>query len=101
MGGIKEVKDWGVPAPRKRMCLIVPSLWLSIVPVEGNSHSESLVGAFCRTSVGPSLHTEARCRLTLLAPGQPACSLLDYIDNVNIYSSITSLPSYHLPSADG
>ena len=27
------------------MCLIVPSLWLSIVPVEGKSHSESLVGA--------------------------------------------------------
>ena len=44
---------------------------------------------------------EARCRLILLAADFPACSLLDYIDNLSINSCITSLPSYLLLSADG
>ena len=43
---------------------------------------------FRRTPVGPSVCTEAGCRLTLFAPG-PACLFpLDYIDNLYIHMAL-------------
>ena len=67
-------------------------------PPEREAYSAVL---FC-TPVGPSFSTEAKCRLALPTPGQPAKYLLkQIIDNLYTSSPITTLPDCSLLSVDG